>query len=99
MLAGGQEKFAVGSSIYRPTAFLWLLNTVMKLNLFCSLILALHLSISVQGFFQMKNSFLLEATLDKEGPCPMQGMELGDFFKMNREVFKHKELTVSDSYR
>lgn len=47
----------------------------------------------------MKNSFLLEATLDKEGPCPMQGMELGDFFKMNREVFKHKELTVSDSYR
>lgn len=81
MLAGGQEKFAVASSIYKSTAFLWLLNTVMKLNLFSSLILTLHLNISVQWvvgvFFQMKNSFFLGATWDKK---KVLGMELGGFF-------------------
>lgn len=32
-------------------------------------------------------------------PCPWQGMELGDFFKVNKKVFKHKKTTEkSDSY-
>lgn len=84
MLAGGQEKFA--SSIYKSTAFFWLLNIVMKLNLFSPLILNLHLNISVQWvvFFQMKNSFLLGATWDKR---KVPGMELGDFFKDEQGSF------------